>query len=272
MPDPATSGLTGFSQMMDGLQADADAFSITLPDDWLQGRTAYGGLSAALCLAATLRAMPGLAPLRSAQFAFIGPATGALRITPFVLRQGKSAVFAGVDLAGDSGLAVRATLCFGAERLLPDAYGGLEFPAVRSADDYPPFYSFENRPNFMDHFDGRLAGGGAPLSGSRRPEMLVWLRHRDSGVSDDLVRLIALADALPPAAFAYFDSSRPISTMTWSIDMLDATPSSTSGWWLVQGIAETIEQGYSAQTTQIWNPDGRPVLCARQTIAIFGSR
>jgi hypothetical protein len=61
---------------------------ITLPADWLQGRTAYGGLSAALCLQATVRSHADLPPLRSAQFCFIGPATGELDIAAAVLRQG----------------------------------------------------------------------------------------------------------------------------------------------------------------------------------------
>ena len=103
--------LTGFSKMLGTLAAVDDQFVISLPADWLQGRTAYGGLSASLCLEATLRAFADLPPLRSAQFAFIGPATGDLRITPKILRQGKSAVFTSVDLEGEAGLAVRATFC-----------------------------------------------------------------------------------------------------------------------------------------------------------------
>ncbi|MEK9719518.1 MAG: thioesterase family protein [Quisquiliibacterium sp.] len=272
MSEGRAPDLTSFSAMMAGLRADGDAYWITLPEDWLQGRTAYGGLSAALCLAATLRAAPALAPLRSAQFAFIAPATGTLRIVPSVLRQGKSASFVGVELFGDSGLAARATLCFGAERALADAYGGLAFPAPARADDCPAFYRFANQPNFMNHFDGRLAGGGAPLSASARPEMLVWLRHRDTNEPDDLVRLIALADALPPAAFVSFKDSAIISTMAWSIEMLDAKPSSPDGWWLVRGAADTVARGYSTQSTVIWSPDTRPVLYARQTIAIFEKR
>jgi hypothetical protein len=114
--DRSPAALTGFSVMMAGMQAADDGYSITLPDDWLQGRTAYGGLSAAVCLEAARRAFPGLPELRSAQFAFIGPATGVLRLAPRVLRQGKSTVFASVDLEGDNGLAARATLCFGAQR------------------------------------------------------------------------------------------------------------------------------------------------------------
>ncbi len=269
-PDMAAS--TGFSLMMAGMRAGDDGYSITLPEDWLQGRTAYGGLSAAVCLEAIRRAFPGLPALRSAQFAFIGPATGALRLAPRVLRQGKSTVFASVDLEGDSGLAVRSTLCFGAERESADAYDKYSMPATPPLADCPSFYTWPDRPNFMDHFEGRLAGGGAPMSSHAVPEMLVWLRHRDATASDDLVRLMALADALPPAAFASLGEGSPISTMTWAIDMLEPAPRSETGWWLVQGIAETIRHGYSAQTTVIWSPDGRPVLSARQNVAIFGRR
>ncbi|GAA4415734.1 thioesterase family protein [Quisquiliibacterium transsilvanicum] len=269
---PGTPTLTGFSLMMAGMQAVDDGYSITLPDDWLQGRTAYGGLSAAVCLEATRRAIPDLPPLRSAQFAFIGPATGALRLTPRVLRQGKSAVFASADLEGDSGLAVRSTLCFGAERASNGAYEKYSMPATPPLADCPSFYTWPERPNFMDHFEGRLAGGGAPMSSHALPEMLVWLRHRDASASDDLVRLVALADALPPVAFASLGESAPISTMTWAIDMFEPAPRSETGWWLLQGIAETIQHGYSAQTTVIWSPDGQPVLSARQNVAIFGRR
>jgi hypothetical protein len=126
----APAALTDFSTMMGTLDAAADGFTISLPADWLQGRTAYGGLSAALCLQASLRALPGLPPLRSAQFAFVGPATGELHIRPSVLRQGKSAAFVGVDLEGEAGLAVRATLCFGAGRDLPHEYRRHTMPAI----------------------------------------------------------------------------------------------------------------------------------------------
>lgn len=270
--NPGTAALTGFSQMMAGMHASDDGYSITLPEDWLQGRTAYGGLSAAVCLEAAHRAFPGLPALRSAQFAFIGPATGALRIAPRVLRQGKSTVFASVDLEGDSGLAVRSTLCFGAERESADAYDKYSMPAAAAPADCPSFYTWPDRPNFMEHFEGRLAGGGAPMSSQAVPEMLVWLRHRDASAGDELVPLVALADALPPAAFVSLSESAPISTMTWAIDMLEPVPRSETDWWLVQGTAETIRHGYSTQITVIWSPDGRPVLSARQNVAIFGRR
>ena len=264
--------MTDFSQMIRELRVDGGDYTITLPDDWLQGRTAYGGLSAALCLAAAQLTLPDAPALRSAQFAFVGPATGALRIAPRVLRRGKSTVFAGVDLAGDAGLAVRSTLCFAASRPSQDTYNRHSPPTTAPLEHCPSFYSWPNRPNFMNHFEGRLAGGSAPLSSSASPEMLVWLRHRDSSAHDDLVSLMALADALPPAAFGSFEQVVPISTMTWAVDLLTAEVRNASGWWLVQSSAETIREGYSAQNTTVWSADGEAVISARQTVAIFDKK
>lgn len=263
---------TGFANMLATLALRDGVSTICLPADWLQGRTAYGGLSAALCLQACQNALPELPPLRSAQFAFMGPATGDLQITPVMLRQGKSAAFVGVDLVGDSGLAVRATLCFGAGRDLPHDVTQLPMPAAAGPDACPNYYAWQPLANFMAHFDGRLAAGCAPLSGGAAPQSLVWLRHRDATAPPGIVSLVALADALPPVAFANFTEAVPISTMTWTVDLLDADLGNPAGWWLVHGLAERISEGYSAQTTVIWHPDGRPVVSARQQVAIFARR
>jgi acyl-CoA thioesterase len=261
---------TAFSQMIAALQRQADEFIIAVPSDWLQGRTAYGGLSAALCLHATLQRFADLPPLRSAQFAFVGPATGVLRVTPTILRRGKSTVFTTADLEGENGLAARASFCFGAERSLPFSHAHLPAPIAPPLSESPGYFDWPGKPNFMNHFEGRLAAGARPGTQRARPEMLVWLRHRGEKTDGCVVSLLALADALPPAATILFPKPAPISTMTWSIDLLDQAPTSATGWWLVQCAAEAARQGYSAQSTLVWNSEGRPILTARQTIAIFG--
>jgi acyl-CoA thioesterase len=263
---------TNFSDMLGSLEQYANHLTIALPSDWLQGRTAYGGLSAALCLEATRRTYPDLPPLRSAQFSFVGPASGILRVTATMLRRGKSAAFASADLEGEGGLAARATFCFGAERALSFSFANVPMPTGLSADDCPAYFDWPHKPNFMNHFEGRLVSGARPETPDASPEMLVWLSHRDKKVDVGYVGLLALADALPPAATILFPEPAPISTMTWSVDMLDAAPTSASGWWLVQCAAETARHGYSAQSTLIWSPDGRPILAARQNIAIFAKR
>lgn len=45
---PATeTSLTGSSELLQALSQQSEGFAIDLPQDWLQGRTGYGGLSAA---------------------------------------------------------------------------------------------------------------------------------------------------------------------------------------------------------------------------------
>jgi acyl-CoA thioesterase len=66
------------------------------PSSWLQGRTTYGGLSAALSLQAVLKlAQSELPPLRAAQFSFVGPVASDITFDSKVLRQGKSATSSG---------------------------------------------------------------------------------------------------------------------------------------------------------------------------------
>ncbi len=264
------SDMTPFSALTAAMQHDGGRHMINLPDDWLQGRTAYGGLSAAMCLEATHRSQENLPPLRSAQFCFIGPATGTLSISSDVLRRGKSTVIVGSDLTGDSGLAVRSTFCFGTSRSSSHDHQALVMPKAAGPDDCPDYYIWPDRPNFMSHFDGRLAAGARPRTTGEKPEMIVWLRHKDAGDETDLLRLLALADALPPASLVLSKEFIPISTMTWTIDILEDKPFTSTGWWLIQTTANTSREGYSAQSTVIWSPDGKPVLTASQNVAIFG--
>ena len=272
--------MTPFSALIAGMQQEVESHSlshslslshsINLPPDWLQGRTAYGGLSAALCLEATHRGIENLPPLRSAQYCFVGPATGNLNISTQLLRKGKSTTLVGCDMTGDSGLAVRSTLCFGASRPSSNAYQSLVMPQVAEPDDCPNYFNSNASPSFARHFDGRLAAGALPRTNEAEPTMTVWLRHHDVGDETSMVRLLALADALPPAALVLSREPIPISTLTWSIDVLEAYPFTATGWWLVQATCDASREGYSAQETFIWSPDGKPVLVARQNVAIFG--
>jgi acyl-CoA thioesterase len=260
---------TSFKQLLAAMSQNNDSFSVTLPDDWLQGRTAYGGLSAALCYEAALRANEDLPPLRSAQFAFIGPAVGELVITPTLLRRGKSAAFVGVDLMGEAGIAARALLCFGAERPSEQAYLDIAAPGVPTVDDSRDFFNRKGVAGFTQHFQGRLAQGATPCTPDHEPDMMVWVRHDDDDLPQGLTPVIALGDALPPASMIKFSKAAPVSSMTWSMDILSDDITSESGWWLLRAVSEQAEHGYSSQAMTLWDDKGRAVMAARQTVAIF---
>lgn len=261
---------SSLASLLSSLEAADGSFSTVLPDDWLQGRTAFGGLSAALCWEAAQRVGDALPPLRSAQFGFVGPAGGRLRIEPALLRRGKSAAFYSVDLFGDEALAVRALLCFGASRPSRLDQADLAAPPVSGWDDCPTYFEPSDQRRFLQHFDSRFAAGARPFTAGAKPEMVVWLKHRGADAPSCLAHLIALADALPPAAIVNFQpGGGPISTMTWSIDVLSDAPYSASGWWLVRSTAQTAANGYSAQDMVVWDDQGAPILAMRQTVAIF---
>jgi len=259
-----------FTDLIASITEESGACRVVIAEDWLQGRTAYGGLSAALCVETARRAVPDLPPLRSAQFTLIGPASGPLTMTASVLRKGKSAVFVGVDCVGDAGLATRAVLSFGVARNSTIVYENLPMPKVTPLEKSEPFFPGE-RPfiSFQTHLESRLAGGARPMSPGNDPEYLIWFRHRDARARDGLVPLIALADAPPPAAMVMFPQAAPISTMSWSLDMLTDTPETDDGWFLIRSTTETSHQGYSAQNMMLWNTRGEPIIAARQNVAIF---
>lgn len=241
--------------------------SLDAPPSWSQGRTLYGGMTAALGWAAASRALPDLPPLRAMQAAFIGPAAGHLTLTPEVLRQGKSATTVGVEVRGEAGLAARLTLFCGAPRPSKVAHERAAAPFAPPPDDLPAVLKAGQGPTFAVNYDIRHVAGGLPFSGGE-PEFLMWARLKAAEGCDALVSLIALADVLPPASMPVFPEFGVISTLSWSVDF-DRLPDDPGAWYLASAISESTADGYSRQSMSLWDETGRRVLAGRQTVAIF---
>jgi acyl-CoA thioesterase len=258
-----------FRQMLASLVPDGEGLTIDLPGDWLQGRTAYGGLTGALCVEAAARLSPDLPPLRSAQFALAGPASGRLAVRAEVVRQGKSAVVIEAAVTGEAGPAARALLTYGAardSRVLRTGSGPAAPPAPEAC---PAFFAADRAPSFARHFDVRLAGGARPLTPGAEPRITVWIRHGDGETPWGLPALVALADAVPSPALVLFPEFAPFSTMTWSLDLTAANPTSASGWWLLDSTIDAADGGYASQDMSLWNDAGELVARARQMVAVF---
>lgn len=259
--------MTSLRELLEAIDPDN---GLALPAGWTQGRTAYGGLTAACALHAAHQCTDEvLGPLRSAQIGFVGPAQGQLRFVPSVLRAGRSVTSIGVDVHGEAGIAARVLLVFGHARSGNPAHDFSQPPPVRGPESYPALQPPPDlAPAFIANFELRPAAGALPLSGSDNPEQVVWVAHRDSdGVAADIA-LLAAADALPPAALAACRKPTPASTVTWSLDLLGeagATP-----WYLLRSASVHAGDGYSVQTMQAWDLDGRMLLRGRQCVAVFG--
>jgi hypothetical protein len=261
--------LTSFSETIGAIAPAGEGRWTANPgDDWRQGRTLFGGMSAALCYAACERAVPGLPPLRSAQIAFAGPSAGEAILVPSVLRRGKSVTFMACDLIADGVVATRALFVFGGERDSAHAAEPPAAPAVPPADACPPLFG-AIRPVFTQHLDQRLAAGDRPVTGADKGDLLVWVRHIDPAPPPGLAGLVALGDALPPASMPRLTAPAVISTMTWQFDLVDAARFTPGGWYLLRSTDDAVGHGYAGQAMGMWDEAGRAVLIGRQSVAVF---
>lgn len=258
---------------------------LSLPPQWLQGRTAYGGITTATALAAA-RALStaALPPLRSAQVSFIAPASGRLHYQVQPQRLGKSVCHVGVDVSSQEGLVARLQLVFGQGRPSRVVHDFCEQPPVRGPESYPainadglagaikrpPFAALDVAavvPAFLANFELRPAAGSLPVSAADNPEIVAWIRHLDAADVDPEVALVALADALPPAAFTAYQRPAPVSSINWSFDLLGTPPSGQ--WFLLRSASQHAAEGYSSQQMQVWDIDGRLLMQGRQSVAVF---
>ena len=254
---------------IESLAQEGEDYVIDAPEEWAQGRTLYGGMSAALAYAAVRRAHGDVGPLRSAQFALIGPSTGRLRFRTQVLRQGRSSTVIGADCFNAAGISTRATFVFGAARESVVAHQFVRAPAVPPPDACERFHQTEKKlPGFLGQFEFRLAAGARLFETEKKPEFAVWTRFADPDEGDPVTALLAIADALPCAAMANFPKPAPLSTMTWSVDVKQPLAAHTP-WRLITSSSESAADGYSLQAMQVFNEAGELLALARQVVAIF---
>jgi len=261
--------MSNFSMLMTSLHATGEgSFSVVIPENWMQGRTTYGGLSAALCLQAVYERQAGLPSLRSAQITFIGPSGGNMSIRTRTLRQGKAVSFIGAEMFSDRGLATSAIFCFGARRDSKLDHNFMPAPSVREPEGAEVYLPPGLGPTFVENYEHRLAAGARPLSTSEETEHYIWVRHKDDSANGS-VALLALADVPPPAILPTLSELPPISSMSWMLNFLDPNPRTHDGWWLVRTSAEHAVEGYSNQDMTVWNHERNAVITARQNVAVF---
>lgn len=248
-----------------------DQITYPAPENWRQGRTAYGGFTAALLLDATRRAHPDLPPLRSMLVDFTAPVTDAPSITTEVLRAGRNVTTINARAMVGGGVAAQATLAFGAAQN-SELRVDCPAPEAPAPEDTEPFFppNMTRAPvRFFDNFEVRLIAGARPFSGATRGYARVWARHRDPAARGGIVPLVCMADLLPPAAFPMLKTIGPNSSITWICNILTETTQSGDGWFMIETDLTAARDGYSTQVMRMWNRDGELVAEGMQSVIIF---
>lgn len=258
-----------FSEILRTAKPLSDGRSLTVPEGWHQGRTAYGGFTSALALAEAMRVGgEDLPPLRSAQFAMMAPLSGHIEVRARVQRRGRNATWIAAEVAGEKGVGFTASFVFmqRVENTLtsdliarPAGVIPVEQAAPLSHPDSPEFV--------RHHFDVRQ---GASHADGEEPDILWWMRPHDHEALDPHVALLLTADGAPPSVLFQLPSRVPISTMHWHVNVLSLAPQTEDGWWLLQSRSDHADVGLSSERMTAWNTRGEPVLAELQSIAVFG--
>jgi acyl-coenzyme A thioesterase PaaI-like protein len=260
---------TPYSVLMSRVRSGAGEAQLDVPEDWLQGRTLFGGLQAAVAFAA-MRSLVTEAPLRSLQATFLAPVPGGeVRSRAKVLRSGKSTTYVESRIvSGDDTLALFVGV-FGQPRpstvkLIPQQ------PVVASTQSIELKWVPGFAPNFTQHFKARWVVGGPPFSGMGHPENVIELGMRDSGKATEY-HVLAMADFIPPIALSYVKERIAAASVTWMLEMLVENVSALPlDGWRVDAQMMAAESGYTNQSLVLWGPGGVPVALGRQSMVVFG--
>lgn len=243
-----------------------------VPEDWTQGRTAFGGLGAAILLRA-VQALPDLAhaPVRSCDTAFIGPLPpGKADVRAEVLRSGKHLTHVRAELrsAGQAEVAATMHVVLGEHR-----DSGLarhpEPPDRPGVDDCLALPFIEGiMPRFLRNMELRFAGA-LPYSGDAEGRISGYCRHAEpvTGVAG----LVALVDAWPPAVITMVHGPAPASTVRWGLQLPYDVPFDHHGWYWYDARTVITDGGHATTSAQLWDGD-RLVAWSEQLVAIFDRR
>ena len=246
------------------------AVSMQIGDDWMQGRSLFGGIQAAVGWRAMRTLVPAALPLRTLQMTFIEPVpSGTVTASARVLRAGKNTMHIEAQLQDGNQLQASMIAVFGSARA----------SAVRHDVPPPPPPAFAGKPlrfvpgvtpSFMQQFKVNLVSGAGPFSNTQTNTASFELGLLDEGSATE-GHLLVLADFVPPVALSWMSKIVPGSSLTWMFEMLseDFAAYPLAGW---RADAQMVaaRDGYTSQSTTLSAPDGTAVALSRQSMVVFG--
>jgi acyl-CoA thioesterase len=264
--------------------ADGQAtVTIEVGEDWLQGRSAFGGLIGAAALRA-MRPLAGALPLRSLQVTFVAPVdAGPLRAVATRLRQGRSVTHVQCRLEAGGGVAAVAVGLFGAPR-------ASQARLALASPDSPPRDTVAEAsfrpgvtPPFLGHYRTHWVERGRFYSGEPPRPIAVWARLREPSQASQAqapapdaamlneTGLVAIADLPPTPLLSMLTEPAAGASLTWLLECLvDPREVPIDDWVLMRIDPRAAAEGFVSQTGLVWDEAGRGLAVTHQTVAVFG--
>lgn len=248
---------------------------VDIPEGWLQGRTIYGGLVAAMLMQKAIAVVAdNNKGLLSASVTFVGPVQlGRARLSAEVLRAGKSVTTLEVRLWQDDAVQTILLASFGTQR-----DSAIQVNQERAAPDYPAAGELQIAqhhplaPECFKQMQMVWAEGKYPCSASAQPDFGGWFRfepklhdNRDMTAAD----LMAAFDMWPPGVLPMYKTIAPASSLTWNVTMVHPLRSKLQDWFKYKVFTDYAGEGYSTEYAHLWDAQGRLIAVSRQTVTVF---
>ncbi len=263
----------------DYLQPAYDHQALNIDPSWGQGRTTFGGLSAALLLAQVEQQADAGQILRSLSISFCGPLQTGV---PFTLqvqprRAGKSVAHYQAEAWQNDELVTLLNACYGRERVsaVEVAYPLQPLGKPGSGTALP--YIKGVTPEFTRHIDFTYVAGGLPFSGSTDNHLHGWMRFSDGSAPLTNAHLVALIDAWPPVLLQKLRQPAPCASITWSVELVSplhllAQPLAADAWLWYEAEIRQAHHGYGHTEARIFSADGTLLALSRQLVAVYDKR
>jgi acyl-CoA thioesterase II len=261
------------SQTKQYMNAEQGKSPLIISKDWAQGRTAYGGVSAALIYAAIKEKVSEDRLLRSFTCNFIGPLScdQPFDIEVEILRQGKNATQVLAKAIQEDKVCALVQACFGVARQSKIKVENLDTHQMslpKKAKFFPQIPKVT--PKFLRHLDLAIEDGGLPFTGSTKSHLHGWMRFSQSPKELTDTHLIALIDAWPPTTLQMLRWPAPASSMSWNVEFIHPhTNFKPDDWLAYQSNTRQAADGYAHTEANIWDAQGELIAISRQAVAVF---
>ncbi|GGA69217.1 hypothetical protein GCM10011369_08580 [Neiella marina] len=254
-------------------QNDNQAIQLSVTNDWAQGRTLFGGLSASLAYRAIENKLTAPRMLRSFNTSFIGPIypDKDFTVEAEILREGRNATQAVARIIQDGNTAVMCQAAFGVGRASKIAVQDRRkhhMVAPSKANFIPQIPKVT--PKFLRNIDLAKCDGGWPFTGRKSHHVGGWMRFKTPPAQLTNAHLIALIDAWPPTVLQMLRWPAPASTMSWNVEFIHPhRPMSPENWFAYQAHTRQAADGYGHTEADIYDSYGELVAISRQVVAVF---
>lgn len=247
--------------------------TLTIDKSWSQGRTVFGGLSAAILVKAMETELNDKRPLRVANISFIAPLTfnQPCLIRVEHLRDGKNVTQLQARLIQDDAVCVQVSACFAKDRaskVRVDNFERVPFHLPKKPSFLPMIPKVT--PKFIQHVSLALVDGKLPFTGSKQSNLSGWMKFKSTPEKLSWSHVIALADAWPPTVLQMLRWPKPASTLSWQVEILQPHFELSNDDWLgYQAITRQADEGYSHCEANIWSAGGELLMLSRQVDTVF---